>query len=139
MTYLPNVWGHGALFAHSGLEGTTTYHDSLCGQLMAEHIGITFDDGAAELYLRLTGTPWVQEISFSIVASDLIEGTLKDDGRFCFLFVDQNTVAGFAPSSMAIPVFHADLGKEENFDEKSMYRRRKATTVKEQKADVARH
>lgn len=116
MTVYPNVWGRGALFAHSGLEGTTTYHDSLCGQLMAEHIGITFDDGAADLYLRLTGTPWVQEIDFSIVASDLIEGTLKDNASFCFLYVDQNTVAGFAPKDMAIPVFHADLGKHQSFD-----------------------
>ena len=46
MMYFPNVWGRGALFGHSGLEGTTTYHDNLYGQLMAEHIGITFDDGA---------------------------------------------------------------------------------------------
>lgn len=114
--YFPNVWGRGALFAYSGLEGTATYHGSLCGQLMAEHIGITFDDGAAELYLRLTGTPWVQEIAFSVVASDLIEGNLNDNAQFCFLFVDQNTVAGFAPASMAIPVFHADLGKQRDID-----------------------
>ena len=116
MAIYPNVWGRGALFAHSGLEGETTYHDSLCGQLMAEHIGITFDDGAAELYLRLTGTPWVQEIDFSVVASDLIEGSLKNDGKFCFLYIDQNTAAGFAPKDMAIPIFHADLGKRQSFD-----------------------
>lgn len=116
MSYYPNVWGRGALFVHSGLEGETTYTDSLCGQLMAEHIGITFDEGAADLYLRLTGTLWVQEIDFSIVASDLIEGTLKDNASFCFLYIDQNTVAGFAPKDMAIPVFHADLGKHQFFD-----------------------
>jgi len=116
MTVFPNVWGRGALFAYSGLEGTATYHDSLCGQLMAEHIGITLDDGAAELYLRLTGTPWVQEISFSLVASDLIEGTLKDNAPFGLLFLDQNTIAGFAPSNVAVPIFHADLGKAESFE-----------------------
>lgn len=114
--HFPNIWGRGALFAHSGLNGVTTYHDSLCGQLMEEHIGITFDDGAAELYLRLAGTPWVQEIRFSIVASDLIEGSLCDDEAFCFLYVDQNTVAGFAPKDTTIPIFRADLGQHQGFD-----------------------
>lgn len=112
----PNIWGRGALFAYSGLEGTATYHNSMCGQLMAEHIGITLDDGAAEIYLRLTGTPWVQEIAFSVVSSDLIEGSLVGDAPFCFLFVDQNTLAGFAPAQSAVPIFHADLGQEQTFD-----------------------
>ena len=116
MKKLPNVWGRGALFAYSGLEGVNTYHDSMCGQLMAEHIGMSFDDGAAELYLRLTGTPWIQEINFSLVASDLIEGTLVDNAAFTFLFLDQSTVVGFAPSDVAVPIFHCDLGKENAFD-----------------------
>ena len=29
MPVFPNVWGRGALFAYSGLEGTATYHDNL--------------------------------------------------------------------------------------------------------------
>ena len=113
---LPNIWGRGGLFAYSGLEGKATFHESLCGQLMAEHIGITFDDGVADLYLRLMGTPWVQEIGFTVVASDLIEGSLNGDEPFCFLFVDQNTVAGFAPDNAAIPIFRADLGQEQVFE-----------------------
>lgn len=116
MKYLPNVWGRGALFAYSGLDGVATYNDSMCGQLMAEHIGVTFDDGAAELYFRLTGTPWIQEISFSLVSSDLIEGTLRDNNSFLFLFYDQSTVVGFAPANEVIPIFHADLGKEKLFE-----------------------
>lgn len=116
MKRLPNVWGRGALFAYSGLEGTTTYHDSMCGQLMAEHIGMTFDDGAAELYLRLTGAPWLQEIDFSIVASDLIEGNLSDGAEFKFVFLNQDTVIGYAPIKACVPIFHADLGKEKAFD-----------------------
>lgn len=116
MSKLPDIWGRGAIFAYSGLEGTATYHDSICGQLMAEHVGMTFDDGAAELYLRMTGTPWIQEIDFSLVASDLIEGTLADNAAFKFLFLDQSTVTGFAPANAVVPVFHADLGKEKLFE-----------------------
>ena len=116
MKCLPNVWGRGALFAYSGLEGTTTYSDSMCGQLMAEHIGMIFDDGAAELYLRLCGIPWVQEIDFSIVASDLIEGSLSNGAEFKFVFLNQDTVIGYAPIKASVPIFHADFGKEKAFD-----------------------
>ena len=122
MTYLPNVWGRGAFFAYSGLDGTTTYSDSMCGQLMAEHIGMTLDATSAELYLRLQGIPWIQEISFSLVASDLIEGTFKDEESFKFVFLDQCTIAGYTPTDAAVPVFHADLAEEKVFDSGKAYR-----------------
>lgn len=112
----PNIWGRGAIVAYSGLEGTTTFEDNMFGQLMAEHIGITLDDGAAEIYLRLTGIPWIHEIVFSLVCSDLIEGSLADDAAFKFLFLNQNTLVGFAPADTAVPIFHADLGKEKVFE-----------------------
>ncbi len=116
MRFLPNLWGRAAVFAHSGLEGTTTFRGGMCGQLMGEHIGITFDDGAAEVYLRLIGSTWTQEISFSVVGSDIIEGTLKDGAPFGFLFIDQTTVVGYAPNHMVVPIFHADLGEKREFD-----------------------
>ena len=112
MKTLPNIWGRGAIVAYSGLEGTTTFDDSMFGQLMEEHVGITLDDGAAELYLRLLGIPWIMEIDFSLVCSDLIEGALDYDHAFKLLFVNQNTLVGYAPAGKALPIFHADLGKE---------------------------
>lgn len=112
--YLPNVWGRGALFAYSGLEGITTFSDSMCGQLMAEHVGMTLDGTTAELYLRLKRGG--QEISFSLVASDLIEGTFKDNASFKFLFLNQHTIVGYTPTDVAVPIFRADLAEERSFD-----------------------
>lgn len=106
--YFPNVWGRGALFAFSGLDGTATF-GSMCGQLLAQHVGMAFDNEAAELYLRWRG---VEKYTFSIVASDIILGTANDTDPFGFLFVDENTVVGFCKAGQAIPVCHADLLEE---------------------------
>ncbi|MBR3761389.1 MAG: hypothetical protein IKK59_01470 [Lachnospiraceae bacterium] len=122
MKYLPNVWGRGAFFAYSGLEGTTTFRDSMCGQLMGEHIGMTLDATTVELYLRMYGTPWVQEITFSLVASDLIEGSFKDNAVFKFLFLDQRSIVGYTPANVAIPVFRADLAEEKLLDGGKAYK-----------------
>lgn len=65
----PNIWGNGALFAFSGIEGTNTLKDSMCGQLMSKHIGIAFDSHRVEMYLRLKE---VSDFSFEAVASDVI-------------------------------------------------------------------
>ncbi len=115
MKQLPNVWGRGALFAFSGLDGINTHSDSLCAQLMGEHIGFVFEATTAELYLRLIGTRWTQEVRFSTVCSDLIEGTLDDKG-FGFTYADQRTIVGFAPSDEAVPIFRADLAEEKPFE-----------------------
>ncbi len=100
----PNVWGQGALFAFSGLDGRNTLQNSLCGHLMGDRIGISFRFGEAELYLSLHG---VRDITYQIVASDIIEGKLN--GRdFLFLFTDECTVSGFCPTDLALPIFRAD-------------------------------
>lgn len=123
MNLLPDVWGRGALFAYSALEGENTFSESVCGQLMAEHIGMMFDGNQSELYLRLKGIPWVLEIEFSLVATDLIEGKLSYElkgefggGSFKFLALDQRTVVGYAPSDVSTPIFKADLAEEKEFD-----------------------
>ncbi len=115
MNQMPNIWGRGALFAFSGLEGDNTFSDSLCAQLMGERIGFLFEATTAELYLRLVGTRWTQEMRFSLVASDLIEGTL-DEKPFGFVYADQRTILGYAPSDEAIPIFRADLAEEKPFE-----------------------
>ncbi len=115
MTRLPDVWGKGALFAYSALEGENSFYKSICGQLMAEHVGMSFDGKQVDLYLRLKGIPWIEEISYTVVASDLIEGRFAK-GEFKFIAADQKTVAGYAPSAEALPVFHADLCEATEFD-----------------------
>lgn len=115
MKHLPNVWGRGALFAYSGLEGTSTFHEHMCGQLMGEHIGMVLDSSSVELYLRLKKKGMVQAITFSLVSSDLIEGTFNYDKPFKFLFLDQRTIVGYAPTELSVPVFRADLASEKVF------------------------
>lgn len=105
----PDIWGRGAIFAFSGLDGTATYENSMCGQLLAQHVGMAFDKEAAELYFRWKG---VGKYTFSIVASDIILGTANDCDPFGFLFVSENTVVGFCKVGQAIPVCHADLLEE---------------------------
>ena len=116
MKLLPDVWGKGALFAYSGLDGENSFYNSMCGQLMAEHIGMYLDGVQAELYLRIKGTPWIEEIAFSLVASDLIEGTFNNNKEFKFLFLSQNTITGFCPAERAVPIFRVDLAEEKIFE-----------------------
>ncbi len=115
MKCLPNVWGRGALFAYSGLDGVNTFGDSICGQLMVEHVGMVLDR-TMELYLRMRVIGEVQEIGFSIVASDLIEGTFDYTLPFKFLCLDQRTVVGYAPTDKTVPIFRADLMEERSFE-----------------------
>ena len=107
----PDVWGRGALFAFSGLDGTVSYDNSMCGQLLAQHVGMAFDKEASELYLRWTG---VHNYTFSIVASDIILGTANESDPFGFLFVNENTMIGFCNAGQAIPIAHADLLEQTN-------------------------
>ena len=102
----PNIWGNGALFAFSGIEGTNTLKDSMCGQLMSEHIGIAFDSHRVEMYLRLKE---VSDFSFEAVASDVITGKFNQTEPFGFLFLKQNAVLGYCPENLAKPCCHADL------------------------------
>ncbi len=136
MKNLPNVWGKGALFAYSALEGENSFYKSMCGQLMAEHIGMSFDGKQVDLYLRLKGIPWIQEIAYNVVASDIIEGTLMCEnfevksvnqkkwigGKFKFIAANQKMVVGYAPKESALPVFHADLLEPVAFDGGTAYK-----------------
>lgn len=115
MNLLPDIWGKGALFGYSALEGENKFYSAINGQLMAEHIGMTFDGGQSELYLRLKGIPWILEIEFSIVASDVIEGKLGSKDMK-FLALDQRTIVGYAPKEFCTPIYRADLSEEKKFD-----------------------
>ncbi len=108
----PNIWGKDAIVAYSGLEGTTTFDDSVVGQLMGEHIGFVLDDGEAEFFLRLKGIIWYEEVSYDIVCSDLVEGNLTNGAVFKFMFKNQNTIVGYCTKELIKPVFHCDLSTE---------------------------
>ena len=109
----PNIWGRGALFAFSGLDGVNTFEDSMCGQLLGERIGMMIDMDTIELYLRLIHT---EHFEFSVVASDIILGRLNRKYDFGFLFIEQNTILGFAPKGLAVPCCHGDLMEERAYE-----------------------
>ncbi len=109
----PKIWGKGALFAFSGLDGINTFEDSMCGQLLGDRIGIAFDRCAVELYLHLREA---RDFEFSIVASDIITGRLNGQQEFGFLFVEQDTLLGFCPKGPAVVCCHGDLLEEQIYD-----------------------
>lgn len=110
----PNVWGRGALFAFSGIEGTNTLKSSMCGQLLAEHIGIAFDSHCIEMYLKLKD---VFDFGFEVVASDIVKGKMNRIEPFGFLFLKQNVVLGYCPEDLALPCCHADLFQKKELED----------------------
>ena len=114
----PNIWGNGALFAFSGIEGTNTLKDSMCGQLMSEHIGIAFDSHRVEMYLRLKE---VSDFSFEAGASDVITGKFNQTEPFGFLFLKQNSVLGYGPENLAKPCCHADLLQKKEMGDTAVF------------------
>ncbi len=107
----PNIWGRGALFAFSGLDGIATFENSMCGNLLAQRVGMAIDKEATELYLRWKN---VERYDFSIVASDIILGTANACDPFGFVFVNENTIVGFGKKDQVIPVCHGDLLEQVN-------------------------
>ena len=101
---LPNVWGRGALFSYSGLLGECHF-DSLCGQLLQDHLGMRLDKKAGELYFL----PHTDQCKFEIVASDIIQGVLNGEYPFAFLALNHNTFVGYAPKQIASFAFHTVL------------------------------
>lgn len=122
----PNKWGKGALFAYSGLDGINTMKHSMCGQLLGERIGMTFDTNAIDLYLRLQR---VYNFEFTIVASDIILGTLSSGEAFGFLFVEQDTVVGFCPKETAKICCHGDFLTHEEYEDCQCYYKEEVTYV----------
>ena len=107
-----DVWGQGALFAFSGLEGKTDFHSQLVGTLLGDHAGMHFmTDSPFELYMDTTG---VSDLVWEIVGSDLILGKAliqKVWSKVCFVFQSNATVAGICPEGRLRLVF--DSGKED--------------------------
>ena len=69
--FLPNVWGQGAIFAFSGLDGRTSYKDDFVGTLLGDHIGILFHlKNRRILIFNLHHT--IKDIDYKCVGSDII-------------------------------------------------------------------
>ena len=107
-----DVWGQGALFAFSGLEGKTDYQSQLVGVLLGDHPGVHFlTSNPFELYMDTTG---VSDLVWEFVASDLILGKVLIQGEwkeFSIVFQSNATLTGICPENRLRLVF--DSGKED--------------------------
>ncbi len=107
---LPDVWGEGALFAYSGLEGPTPYTRSLVGHLSGDRIGVVFPRfGLHSLLFRLEGH---SDLVHEAVASDFlllrVKGGPDRAWKELFLgFVACDALAG-RTSTLAMPYLSSD-------------------------------
>lgn len=101
-----NIWGRDALFCFSGLEGVNTIYGSMCGQLLTDKIGASFDKDSLEVYIS---PKKVRDFTFRIVSSDIILGDFNGDIPFGMAFVSENTMVGFCPTEKAAPFCNSDF------------------------------
>ncbi len=93
---LPNIWGQGALFAFSGLEGECRVHGCINAALLGDLLGVRIHSSEMfDLYVLLDG---IKDIEYEVVASDVIRATLRDAQGLpqpvIFTFLNQNTIVG---------------------------------------------
>ena len=93
---LPNIWGQGALFAFSGLDGECRVYSCLNASLLGDLLGVRIHAKELfDLYVVLDG---IKDIRYDVVASDVIKAHLKDaqglETPFALTFLDQQTVVG---------------------------------------------
>lgn len=107
-----DVWGQGAIFAFSGLEGKTDFQTQLVGTLLGDHPGIRFvSTSHFELYMDTTG---VSDLVWEMIASDLLLGKVligSEWKRLCFVFQAGATVTGICPTGRLRLVY--DSGTED--------------------------
>ena len=84
---LPSIWGIGNIFSFSALDGECTFEKSMVGTLSGDKIGINFNtENNAFIYIEPKN---VCNVTYSIVASDIIKGVLtsKDNKDYNFEFI----------------------------------------------------
>ena len=105
-----NVWGQGAIFAFSGLEGKTDFQSQLVGVLLGDHPGVHFfAPHPFELYVDTAG---VSDLIWEIVASDVLAGKVRVQNewkRICFAFKSNATVVGICPAGQLRLVFDSGI------------------------------
>lgn len=110
---IPNMWGEGALFACSALDGTVSF-SSPVGSLSGDRIGVRFHlKTLRELVLCIpAGTPFSTEA----VTGDLI--LLTVNGEKCgFAFADGSLIVGQASEDLPIKLFAEGTVNEKQLPE----------------------
>ncbi len=90
---LPNIWGGGSVFAYSALDGENTSKKALVSHLLCDRLGISFDTPLKGImYFALNN---LNDISFEIVASDIIKANIADNtsaSTLELIFIKQNVI-----------------------------------------------
>ncbi len=111
---LPNIWGQGALFAFSALDGTCTPKSSLVGNLLGDKLGIGFmNPEKFEIYFTFSD---LVSLDFELVASDIIKASVLDEDNvqnpLDIVFVTQNALLMRYPKSAELHIKFENSVKE---------------------------
>lgn len=99
---LNNIWGHGQLFAFSGLDGVTRYYDDFFGTLTNKKAEIQFElRERVKIYFPLEG-----KVRFRAVTGDMIDAE-TDKGDFFLTFVSEDSLIAYAPE---LPILKGEKG-----------------------------
>lgn len=96
--FLPNIWGQGAIFAFSGLDGETSYKNDFVGTLLGDEFGILFHlRNRRKLIFNLH--PIVKDINYKCVSSDIIIADFISREKnlvspFILVFSNKNLLVG---------------------------------------------
>lgn len=102
---LPNIWGQGAIFAFSGLDGETSYKNDLVGTLLGDEVGILFHlKNRRKLVFNLPST--IKDIDYKCVGSDIIIADFVDKKGnlrlpFILIFSSKNLLIGETSNSIS--------------------------------------
>jgi glycogen debranching enzyme len=88
MNSLCNVWGQGAIFAYSGIDGACHFSDDFAGSLCGDCLGIKFD--VPGYPVLMVHTENVSDIEYQAVTSDYIDAilTLRGNQEKCRLIIE---------------------------------------------------
>ena len=95
--HLPNIYGAGAGFGYSGLEGPTGHAYDFVGQLTGDRIGVCFEFTAARHTLAFTLEPGVRDIEYTLVTNDTLDATITkggQSGQLLFMMTEHKALAG---------------------------------------------
>ncbi|MBE7024748.1 MAG: hypothetical protein E7408_01670 [Ruminococcaceae bacterium] len=115
---LPNIWGQGACFSYSGLNGENTFTNSLVGYLLGDCIGVEFKTPVRSyIKFKLKDT---QNVLYDIVTSDLIKAYTVDmdenEHVFNMMYASENTVVVKATNRVSMRI---DFDEEMNVEERN--------------------
>jgi hypothetical protein len=99
----PAVYGGGAIFAYSGLDGEPTYAMPVVGRTLADGLGIRFDlPKEPTIRIRLP-EPGMSALKFLMVTGDTIVASVPWDPELLIItFASPNVVTGRLPLSLNV-------------------------------------